>query len=70
VYAGASPDLWEALKSAVITARTFNEQQLNLDTALMASIGVSNTGADLLGRGGPFLARGADDLIPTSQLLN
>jgi phospholipid/cholesterol/gamma-HCH transport system substrate-binding protein len=70
VYAAASPDLWEALKSAVITARTFNEQQLNLDTALMASIGVSNTGADLLGRGGPFLARGADDLIPTSQLLN
>jgi phospholipid/cholesterol/gamma-HCH transport system substrate-binding protein len=70
VYAAASPDLWEALKSAVITARTFNDQQLNLDTALMASIGVSNTGADLLGRGGPFLARGADDLIPTSQLLN
>jgi phospholipid/cholesterol/gamma-HCH transport system substrate-binding protein len=70
VYADASPDLWEALKNAVITARTLNEQQLNLDAALMASIGISNTGADVLERGGPYLTRGAEDLIPTSQLLN
>jgi phospholipid/cholesterol/gamma-HCH transport system substrate-binding protein len=70
VYADASPDLWEALKNAVITARTLNGQQLNLDAALMASIGVSNTGADVLERGGPYLTRGAEDLVPTSQLLN
>lgn len=70
VYADASPDLWEALTYAVITARTLNEQQLNLDAALMASIGISNTGADVLERGGPYLARGAEDLVPTSQLLN
>jgi phospholipid/cholesterol/gamma-HCH transport system substrate-binding protein len=70
VYVDAAPDLWAALKNAVITARTFNEQQFNLDAALMASIGVSNTGADVFERGGPYLARGAEDLIGTSQLLN
>jgi phospholipid/cholesterol/gamma-HCH transport system substrate-binding protein len=70
VYADASADLWEALKDAVITTRTLHEQESNLDAALMASIGVGNTGADVFERGGPYLARGAEDLIPTSQLLN
>lgn len=69
VYADASPDLWAALQSAVVTARTLNAQQLNLDAALMASIGISNTAADVLERGGPDLTRGAEDLVPTSQLL-
>ncbi len=68
-YSDASPDLWEALKNAVITARTFNERQVNLDAALMASIGVSTTGTDVFERGGPYLSRGAEDLVPTSQLL-
>jgi phospholipid/cholesterol/gamma-HCH transport system substrate-binding protein len=69
-YANASPDLWRALANAATTARTFNEQQDNLNAALMAAIGVGNTGADVFERGGPYLARGAADLIPTSQLLN
>ncbi|HZA11328.1 MCE family protein, partial [Mycobacterium sp.] len=42
----------------------------NLDAALMASIGFGNTGADIFERGGPYLIRGAQDLIPTSQLLD
>jgi phospholipid/cholesterol/gamma-HCH transport system substrate-binding protein len=70
VYADASPDLWRALKDAVITTRTLHEEESNIDAALMASIGVGNTGADVFERGGPYLARGAEDLIPTSQLLN
>jgi phospholipid/cholesterol/gamma-HCH transport system substrate-binding protein len=69
VYADASPDLWDALRSAVTTARTFNDQRSNLDSALMASIGISNTGADIFERGGPYLVRGAEDLVPTSALL-
>ena len=52
------------------TARTFNEQQSNLDAALMASIGFGNTGADILDRGGPFLVRAVHDLVPTAQLLD
>jgi phospholipid/cholesterol/gamma-HCH transport system substrate-binding protein len=70
VYAAASPDLFDALRNAVTTARTLNDQRANLDRALMASVGFGNTGADVLERSGPYLVRGTADLIPTSQLLN
>ncbi|MBV8930347.1 MAG: MCE family protein [Mycobacteriaceae bacterium] len=70
VYANASPDLWNALDNAVTTARTLNDQRSNLDSALMSSVGFGNTGADVFNRGGPYLVRGAQDLIPTSQLLD
>ena len=70
IYANASPDLWNSLTNAVTTARTVNEQQGNLDAALLASIGISNTGADILERGGPYLIRGAEDLVPTTGLLD
>ena len=69
-YANASPDLFGFLKNAVITARTLNYEQSNLDAALMASVGFGNTAGDVFERGGPYLVRGAQDLIPTSQLLN
>jgi phospholipid/cholesterol/gamma-HCH transport system substrate-binding protein len=69
-YANAAPDLFAGLDNAVITARTLNDQQANVDQALMASIGFGNTGADVFERGGPYLVRGAQDLIPTSQLLD
>ncbi|WP_177246797.1 MCE family protein, partial [Mycobacterium malmoense] len=32
--------------------------------------GFGNTGADIFGRGGPYLARGAADLVPSAQLLD
>jgi phospholipid/cholesterol/gamma-HCH transport system substrate-binding protein len=71
VYTRASPDLWDALKNLfVTTAHTVNRQQTDLDAALMASIGFGNTLNDILGRGGPYLVRGAADLVPTSQLLD
>jgi phospholipid/cholesterol/gamma-HCH transport system substrate-binding protein len=70
VYANAAPDLFDGLENAVTTAQTLNEQRGNLDQALMASIGFGNTGADIFERGGPYLVRGAEDLIPTSQLLD
>jgi len=70
VYADASPDLWAALANAVVTARSVNEQEADLDAALMASIGVGNLGSDVFERGGPYLTRGAEDLVPSSQLLD
>ena len=70
VYAKASPDLWDGLKSAVTTARTFNDQRGNVDQALMASVGFGNTGGDIFERGGQYLVRGAQDLLPTAQLLD
>lgn len=70
VYANAAPDLFDGLENAVTTARTLNEQQGNIDQALMASIGFGNTGGEIFEKGGPYLVRGAQDLIPTSELLD
>ena len=69
-YANASPDLFEGLNNAVTTARTLNEQQGNIDQALMAAVGFGNTGGDIFERSGPYLVRGTADLVPTSELLD
>ena len=36
----------------------------------MAAVGFGNTGGDIFERGGPYLVRGTEDLVPTSQLLD
>jgi phospholipid/cholesterol/gamma-HCH transport system substrate-binding protein len=69
-YAKASPDLWDFLNNAVTTARTLNAQQRDLDAALLAATGFGNTAGDVIERGGPYLARGVKDLLPTAQLLD
>ncbi|WP_156659383.1 MCE family protein, partial [Mycobacterium sp. 852002-53434_SCH5985345] len=69
-YANAAPDLLDFLNNAVITSRTINAQQKDLDQALLSAAGFGNTGADIFNRGGPYLARGAQDLVPTAQLLD
>ncbi|MEE6175148.1 MCE family protein [Mycobacterium sp. 050134] len=69
-YADAAPDLWDALANAVTTARTLHRQERDLDGALLAAAGLGNTGAETVGRGGPYLARGAADLVSTSRLLD
>jgi phospholipid/cholesterol/gamma-HCH transport system substrate-binding protein len=70
VYADASPALWEGLDNAVQTARTFNEHRGDIDAALMAALGFADTAADSFERSGPYLVRGAQDLVPTSKLLD
>jgi phospholipid/cholesterol/gamma-HCH transport system substrate-binding protein len=69
-YANAAPDLFDFLNNAVITSRTINAQQKDLDQALLSAAGFGNTGAELFNKGGPYLARGAADLVPTAQLLD
>ena len=69
-YANAAPDLFDFLNNAVITARTINKQQKDLDQALLAAAGFGNNGADIFQRGGPYLARGAADLVPTAEVLD
>ncbi|MDG5770136.1 MCE family protein [Mycolicibacterium fortuitum] len=69
-YAAAGPDLFNGLGDAARSARTFNSQRGRLDAALVAAIGFAGTGSDILERGGPYLQRGAQDLIPTSQLFD
>lgn len=70
VYANAAPELLDFLNNSVPTARTINANQRDLDQALLAAAGFGNTGADIFERGGPYLARGAADLVPTAQLLD
>ena len=70
VYVNASPDLWNSLDNAVTTARTFNQQRHEVDSALLAAAGFGNTAADVFERGGPYLVRGAADLLPTTDLLD
>jgi phospholipid/cholesterol/gamma-HCH transport system substrate-binding protein len=69
-YANASPDLFDFLNNAVTTAHTLHQQENNLDQALLAAAGFGNTGAEIFNRGGPYLARGAADLVPSAQLLD
>ncbi|OBI75502.1 MCE-family protein MCE1A [Mycolicibacterium fortuitum] len=70
VYADAGPDLFDGLTNAVTTARTLNDQRGNLDQALVAAVGFGNTGGDIFERGGPYLVRGAQDLLPVSEMLD
>jgi phospholipid/cholesterol/gamma-HCH transport system substrate-binding protein len=69
-YADASPDLFDFLNNAVTTARTIHQHEKELDQALLAAAGFGHTGADIFNRGGPYLARGAADLVPSAQLLD
>ncbi len=69
-YADAAPDLLEFLNNASTTAHTIHAQEKDLDQALLAATGFGNTGADIFRRGGPYLARGAADLVPSAQLLD
>lgn len=66
----ATPDLWGGLDHAATTVRTLNNQRASLDQALMASVGLGATGADILERGGPYFVRGSQDLLPTSSVLD
>jgi len=70
IYARSSPNLWDFLQNAVTTARTLTKQQSDLDAALLAAVGAGKTGEDIFTRGGPYLARGAADLVPTATLLD
>ena len=70
VYSNAAPDLFDGLDNAVTTATTLNEQRGNLDQALMAAVGFGNTGGEVFERGGPYLVRGTEDLLPTAALLD
>ena len=70
VYADAAPSLLDGLDSAVTTARSLNARRGDVDSALMAAIGFGDTAAEPLERAGPYLIRGASDLVPTTALLD
>lgn len=70
VYADSAPDLFDGLDGAVRTAGTLTALAGDVDAALMASIGFAEPAIEAFVRGGPYLTRGAADLVPTSRLLD
>lgn len=70
IYATSSPDLLSALDYATTTAATFNDQQAQLDSILLAATGFGDTAADVFARGQPYFVRVAQDLRPTAQVLD
>lgn len=70
VYTAASPDLWDSLDGAVVSARTLNAHRGDLDRALLAAVGFGNTAGEIFENGGPYLVRSLSDLVPTSALLD
>ena len=70
VYASASPDLFDGLDRAVETARTLTEHRGDIDAALMAALGFADAATATFEESGPYLIRGAADLLPTSKLLD
>ena len=59
-----------ALANTTTTARTLNQQQAELDAALLAAIGFANTGNDVFTRSQPYLVQTLADLMPTTALLD
>ena len=70
IYADAAPDLLAFLNHAVTTARTLTAQQKDVDAALLAAVGLGNTGADIFERSAPYLVRGAADQMTSAELLD
>ena len=70
VYTDAAPDLFDGLASAALPAGPLHDQRAAIDDALMAAIGFSDSAGDIVERGGPYLVRAAQDLIPTSKLFD
>ena len=70
-YANAAPDLLDFLNNAVITSRTINAQQKDLDQALLSAAGFGNTGADIFEQGRSVSgARRRQTWCPRAQLLD
>ncbi|MCV7048816.1 MCE family protein [Mycobacterium frederiksbergense] len=70
IYADSAGELLDGLDHATDTARTLDAERRTVDQALMSAVGFADTAADVFERGGPYLVRGAQDLLPTSALLD
>ncbi|BDX29599.1 virulence factor Mce family protein [Mycobacterium antarcticum] len=70
IFSDAGPNLFDGLENAVTTAKALNDEQGNIDQALMAAVGFGNTGGEVFEKTGPYLVRSSADLRPTTALLD
>ena len=69
-YADSAGQLFDGLENAAVTAHTVNAERRTVDQALMSAVGFADTATDVFERGGPYLVRAAQDLLPTGRLLD
>lgn len=68
-YAAAAPDILKTLSALSTTSTTLTRQAGDLDTALLATIGLARSGTDLLAPNMDNVVRGVNGLRPTTDLL-
>ena len=70
VYVKSAPNLFDALSFATTTAHTLHEEWGDVNGALLAAIGFGKNAHDVLDRSGSYFIRGAQDLVPTSEIFD
>ncbi|MGY3554788.1 MCE family protein [Williamsia sp. R60] len=68
-YSSAAQDILGVLRNASVTSQTITTEQKKLDELLVASIGLTQTGNDVLGSNRDNLIRSLNLLEPTTNLL-
>ncbi|WP_118915647.1 MCE family protein [Mycobacterium shigaense] len=69
-YADSAPHLLSTIDNTITISKTLVEEQQNLDTFLLSSIGLANTGNDVIGTNREVLGDVLHKLVPTTNLLN
>lgn len=69
-YADAAPELVDIMKNASRISSTLVEKQSDLDRFLVSSIGLADTGNDVIGGNRESLSNLMHLLVPTTDLLN
>lgn len=68
-YSAAAQDILGILRNASVTSQTITAEQKKLDELLIASIGLTDTGIDVLGKNKDNLIKSINLLEPTTNLL-
>jgi phospholipid/cholesterol/gamma-HCH transport system substrate-binding protein len=69
-YADAAPNLLATAENTIKISKTLVDEQQNLDAFLLSSIGLADTGNDVLGANRQALTNDLHLLAPTTDLLN
>jgi phospholipid/cholesterol/gamma-HCH transport system substrate-binding protein len=70
IYSNAAQDILSILDSAATTSTTLTENERSLDTLLLATVGLSQSGINVIGRNESNIVRSFNLLDPTTALLN
>lgn len=69
-YADAAPDLIATINNTITLSKTLTDEQKNLDTFLLSSIGLADIGNDVVGANRQSFTDVLHLLVPTTNLMN